>query len=86
MNPGDEQMLTNLANEMASDQAKRILDRQLANVRKWMAAREARGEDAGLPDLIKQVHGEPNKRSHIIAAYCAAVWRLKEIEDEHSPG
>lgn len=78
----EDQMFANLQAEMFSDHASGLLDRQLKRARTWLAQRKGNGETATLYDLTRHCLKEPNKRRHIIAAYCAALLRIIEMEDE----
>lgn len=82
MNDQEQEFLDGLAAELASDTANRVLDRQLVRARQWVAQRQAAGEPATLQALIQKVAEEPNRRSHIIASNCAALWRLMELEGD----
>lgn len=67
-----------IANELVGEEVNDLLEKQLARVMEWRQMRQHDGEPANLMDLIKQVHREKNKRGPILAAYCAAMWRLLE--------
>lgn len=82
MTDDEDAYLANLQAEMVADHANGLLDRQLGRARQWIAQRKAAGEPATLYDFTKQCMAEPNKRRHIIAAYCAAMWRLIHQEDQ----
>lgn len=77
----EDKMLADLEAEMVADGANSLLDRQLGRAKKWIAQREANGESATLYDFTKRCMQEPNKRRHLIMAYCAAMWRLIHQED-----
>jgi hypothetical protein len=72
----EEKLFADLANEMASDTANDLLERQAAKTRKWIAQREAAGEPATFKEFLNQIVREPNKKTHVMAAYGAALWRM----------
>jgi hypothetical protein len=61
-------------------EANALLDKQIARVQKWIEQHEDRDDPATLHKLIKQVMVEPNKRQHVLVAFCAALWRLKDAD------
>jgi hypothetical protein len=71
-----DEMTKGVTDDLVADQARGLLDRQMARAGKWIAQREANGESATLPDLIRHTLRERNKRHHVIIAYCAALFRL----------
>jgi hypothetical protein len=78
---GTDQEFYAIANEIITEEAENLLDRQLARARTWRAERLANGETADLGDLITKVLSEPNKRGPVLAAYAAAMHRLLGLED-----
>lgn len=84
MKSDEDKMFADLQSEMVGDVANSLLDRQIGSARTWMAQRQGRGEPNTLYDLIMHCAKEPNTRAHVITAYCAALVRLIEIEDERA--
>lgn len=67
-----DEMMGGLVKSEADD----LLDRHMERTRKWIEMKEAKGETVTLADLIKKLHGEPNRKGPVVAAYGAALWRL----------
>jgi hypothetical protein len=76
MDDKDKLMLASLENDMFSSDANGLLDRQLDRARKWMDQRRANGEVVNQYEFTKHCMREPSRKRHIVAAYCAAMWRM----------
>lgn len=69
-----------ITGDIMSEEANDLLDKHIARSRKWLAEKRAAGEPTDLWDFIKKLHGEPNLKGPIVAAYAAALWRLLEVD------
>lgn len=69
-----------IANNLVADEANDHLDKWLARVDVWAAAREAEGKPVDLRHLISQVLHEPNDKTPVLVALSAAMWRLREMK------
>lgn len=73
-----------IANNLVASEANEYLDKRLAAVEWWVIDRKANNQPADLRSLIDQVMREPNDRSPVIVAFCAAMWRLREMGEANA--
>lgn len=73
-----DQEFAAIADDLVFEEANGLLDIHLARTREWVASQRAAGRQIELRALIMQLHGEPNQRGPVLAAYSAALWRLLE--------
>ena len=78
MNDDDTKFREMMSTEMATE-ALGLLEKQLERCRKWRSDFWLEtGREATMHDLIMQIMSEPNKKTHVLVAYGAALWQMME--------
>jgi hypothetical protein len=73
-----DQMFNDIADAAIAAEAIDLLAKQVGRCQAWCDEEAAAGNNPTLHALINKVMREPNKRRHILVAYCAAMWALMD--------